>query len=323
MKYFTLLVFFAMTMASCHNHQKDDAGQESTGDINDVTIVIDDPLWNGEVGDSIRKKLASPIEGLFQEEPLFTINQCTTKATTDFFCHNRNIVIIKKANANAFSIKEDEFAKNQTVIHITGKNIPELISLIEKKSDTIIKRLKQGEILECQKRSAVAALDCKKIIERFRVSLKIPSAYTYAVTNDHFIWLKKEIPSGNASILIYQVPMSSILKDQNVIQHIVKNRDSIGNLYVHGTQAGSYMISEESYSPYIQQIKLEGRKAFETKGRWEMKNDFMSGSFQNYTIIDEKNKRILVIEGFAYAPSIPNRDIMYELESIVKSVKFF
>ena len=42
-------------------------------------FFIDDNLWNGEIGDSIRKKFAAPVDGLPQEEPLFTLNQYPTK----------------------------------------------------------------------------------------------------------------------------------------------------------------------------------------------------------------------------------------------------
>ena len=34
---------------------------ESNGKINNVSIIIDDNLWNGEIGDSIRKKFAASI----------------------------------------------------------------------------------------------------------------------------------------------------------------------------------------------------------------------------------------------------------------------
>ena len=43
--------------------------------INTIAVIIDDQLWKGEVGDSIRNKFASPVIGLPEEEPLFTINQ--------------------------------------------------------------------------------------------------------------------------------------------------------------------------------------------------------------------------------------------------------
>jgi hypothetical protein len=47
------------------------------------------------------------------------------------------------------------------------------------------------------------------------------------------------------------------------------------------------MITEEAYSPYFFKIKLDG----EMKGTWELRNDFMSGPFINYAILDEENDR--------------------------------
>ncbi len=67
---------------------------------------------------------------------------------------------------------------------------------------------------------------------------------------------------------------------------------------------------------------LDNKRAYQTKGTWDLKGDFMSGSFINYAILDRKKKTFLVIEGFCYAPSTDKRDLMFELESIIKSVKF-
>ena len=52
-----------------------------------------------------------------------------------------------------------------------------------------------------------------------------------------------------------------------------------------------------------------------------MKNDWMSGPFLNYAIEDKINNRYVVLEGYAYAPSVNKRDYMFELEAILKSVK--
>jgi hypothetical protein len=81
------------------------------------------------------------------------------------------------------------------------------------------------------------------------------------------------------------------------------------------------MVTEEAYSPYFSKIILAGNNAFETKGTWQMKNDFMSGPFINYAIFDKAHKRILVLEGFCYAPSKEKRDLMFELEAMIKSIQ--
>ncbi len=99
-------------------------------------------------------------------------------------------------------------------------------------------------------------------------------------------------------------------------------RDSIGRLYIKGLADKASMITEESYAPYLSATKIDQRKAFETRGTWELENSFMNGPFINYVIQDNKTKSYIVIEGFVYNPSTAKRDMMFELESIIKSVQF-
>jgi hypothetical protein len=116
------------------------------------------------------------------------------------------------------------------------------------------------------------------------------------------------------------VPISTLKKEANPIESITKMRDSIGKLYISGTEPDTQMITEEGYSPYLFKIKLAGNETYETKGTWELKNEFMSGPFINYAILDKQHNRILVLEGFCYSPSKEVRDLRHELESIIKSV---
>ena len=96
-------------------------------------------------------------------------------------------------------------------------------------------------------------------------------------------------------------------------------RDSIGK-YIQGTEPKTYMISETGYTPYFFKSTLDHRLAYETRGTWQLQNDYMSGPFINYTIVDSINKRLVVLEGFCYSPSKEKRDIMHELDAIMHSV---
>ena len=138
----------------------------------------------------------------------------------------------------------------------------------------------------------------------------------------NFIWLKKEILSGNTSILIYKVPFKTLLKDNDVVNNIITMRDQIGAQYIKGKDNNSIMITEESYAPYFDITIIDKKRAYETKGTWELKGDYMSGTFINYAILNRKKREFVVIEGFCYAPSTSKRDLMMELEAIIKSVKF-
>ena len=317
-----LILLIVVLFTSCSDKKTKVALAASKGNINSLTIIINDQLWNGVIGDSLRKKFAAPVDGLSQEEPLFTINQYSIKALEGNKILGRNIVIIKKEEKNNFEIIENEFAKPQKIIHISGKNNFQILENLENNIDFILKIFKENEINENQKLIKTSLLDDEKINKKFKIAIKLPSSYKYVLEKHNFIWLKKEILSGNNSILIYSVPFKTILKNDDLTNNIIKMRDSFGSMYIHSKVKNSRMITEESYSPYFFNTILDGKRTYETKGTWELKGDFMSGTFINYAILDQKKRKFIVIEGFCYAPSTEKRNLMHELESIIKSTKF-
>lgn len=313
-----LLAFFY----SCSDKTEKKDLNASTGKINSLSIIINDQLWNGEIGDSLRKKFAAPVDGLTQEEPLFNINQYPLKALDGDKILSRNLIIIKKGEKTDFRFLTNEFASPQQSIHMSGLDNAAIIDNIQKNSDLIIKSIKKSEILENQKKYKIAPLDDKKIQKKFKIGLNLPSSFKFALERKNFIWLKRDFLSGNNNILIYSAPFKTILKSDEMVGNIISLRDSMVGIYIHSKVRNSKMITEESYAPYFFKTILNNRRCWETKGTWEIKGDFMSGSFINYAIMDRRKRRFLIIEGFCYAPSIEKRDLMFELESIIKSVKF-
>ena len=321
MKKMLSLFLVALFFISCKEENAGTAYKDSSGKINHLSVIIDNQLWNGEVGDSIRNKFAAPVDGLPQEEPLFTIKQYAPNLFEGFMTNSRNILVVLKNEDNGFALKKDEFAKPQNVAHISGSTISEILKLLEEHSDEIIAKFKQTDIAENQRRINKSLLNDTKIEKTFKASLKLPTAYRYIIEEKNFFWIRKELTSGNSSILIYEVPITTIEKDENTLLNIIHMRDSIGEKHIEGTLPNTFMITEAAYSPYFSTVNLNGKKTYETKGTWELKNDFMAGPFINYAIKDEKNNRFLVIEGFCYNPSQAKRDLMHELESIIKSIK--
>ena len=312
-----LLVLIPFLLISCLKTEKQP--QPVSGKPNTISIIIDDQLWYGEVGDSIRNKFASPVWGLTQEEPLFTINQYPARLLEGFVTDSRSIIVVKKAATDKFEIIRSKALPHNT-FRIYGKSVDDIICSIEMNGSQIIKLIRDAEIEKIQQDNSKALLNPAVLKNKFHIDLQIPVGYEYMLHKKNFIWLKKEIISGNTSLLIYQVPIKQLTKSSDIVGNIVKMRDSIG-LYIRGREPNTQMITGEAYAPYFSTISLDGKKTFETKGTWELKNDFMTGPFINYAIVDQANKRILVIEGFCYSPSNQERDLMLELESIIKSVK--
>jgi len=322
MKRKACLLILSFILFACQ--EKELSLEESVGEINQITVIIEDNLWNGEVGDSIRKKLTTTVKGLPQEEPLFNLLQHTDRNGDDHFCQNRNILIVEKSIDNYFEVRRNDFALNQSVIYLSGKTIPDILNLFEKKYDSIIKTIKHFEITETQKRNARSALDTQNVRNKFDVDLNIPSDFEVVSEDERFVWFKKETQNGSSSLLIYQIPYFEYDSQSENLNRIITVRDSIGTCFIQSQEdkKEGFMITEKAYAPYFETTFLAEKKAFKTNGTWELKGVFMSGPFINYAILDKKHNRVMVLEGFAYAPSSSKRNTMHELEAIIKSVKF-
>lgn len=323
MKKSLVLLFTALLIISC----KDSAEKnhrvisDSSGNINQLNIVIENELWKGSVGESTREILAAPVDGLPQEEPLFSLSQMPSESFEGFVRKNRLFLRIEKGPSSGFEVVKDAFAKPQTGVIISAKDDNEIIALLEKNSDSIIEVFKKTELKEKQRRIGKGLKKDDNLEKNFGLSLKFPTVYRYAVEQEDFYWLRKEIPKGNMEILVYEVPLSAIDKDTNVINNIIKIRDSIGKVHISGPVDESYMITEEAYAPYLFETEIDGKFAYETRGTWEVKNAFMAGPFVNYAVRDEKNNRYLILEGFVFSPSRSKRDNMFELDAILQSAK--
>jgi hypothetical protein len=311
-----------LLFAACNNSEADK--NTSQGNLNEISIIVTDVMWNGQVGDSLRKKLAAPVEGLSIEEPLFTLNQYREETFSGDIKNGRNIIFIEKGTKNHFEFKQNSYCRPQNVFTITGTNTNEMLTLISMHGDEIIKAIKKTEIAENQQRNKKAGLrDTMAYAGRYGIKIKVPLTYKYAVNNPEFAWLKKDIPGGNTNLLLYSVPYATIEHDKdNMVGNIINMRDSIGSKYIHGKEPGTYMVTEEAYSPSMFMTSFYDKRAFETRGNWEMSQDFMKGIFVNYAIRNDKKQCYFVIEGFIYSPSSPKRDLLMELESIIRSVTF-
>lgn len=319
----TLFLLFSFVFFISCNENGDESEKrilsDSSGNINQITVIIENDLWNGPLGEAIRDEFAATVEGLPQEEPMFSLSQVPPETFSGFVRRNRSFISIQKGEESGARIIKDLYAKPQTGVIITGENEEELIHVINESSEKLVSSFRDTEMKEKQRRMGKSLKDDDKLEEKFGLSLKFPSAYRYALEEENFVWIRKDIPKGNMEILIYEVPFSQIEGDTNNIGNIIKMRDSIGKAHIPGPTEGTHMITEEAYAPYLFETEIDGKFAYETRGTWEVKGAFMAGPFLNYAIKDEANNRFLVIEGFVFSPSRGKRDNMFEIDAILRS----
>lgn len=325
MKKIALLFLFLMGLMACDNGQKKTYLPSSIGAINSITVVIDSELWKGEVGDSLRSHFAAPAIGLTWAEPLFTVNQVPEKVFTGALRKTRSIIYVQEDTLNIAHIKRDMYATPQRVAVIKGRTHEEIINNIREKAPEIIDTFQKLELKETQTRLLKSLNKEKALTEKFNIKLNVPSIYKVGAQQDNFVWIDRQIPKGHANIIAYAMPGDSFSNDSTLVNDIRKMRDSIGAKYIPGEDVPgkvTHMRTEPAFAPAVFNTEIAGRKAYEVRGIWDVKNDFMAGPFLTYIIDDVKNDRKMVLEGFTYAPATNKRDDMFQLEAIMKTIRF-
>lgn len=323
MQKFFLIASMLLLVLSCKdgNNSTNKVFQDSSGKINDVSVVIDNDLWNGSVGESIRNLLTTPVYGLPQDEPTFNINQIPAHVFSGFVTKNRTILIIQIGNETSISFDTDVYAKPQRVITISGENIQAVINQINENSDRIISTFKNIEILHKQQQIKKVLFNTKSIQEKLKLNIEFTTAFRIAKNDDNFFWIRRDISTGTVDLMLYELPYTALKRNDSIINQIIHIRDSIGKKYIQGPIEGSYMRTENAYTPFNSEIILDNKPTLETKGMWDVYNAVMAGPFINYAIEDKVNNRWVIAEGFAFAPSVEKRDLMFELEAIIRSIK--
>ncbi|TVZ56223.1 uncharacterized protein DUF4837 [Lutibacter sp. Hel_I_33_5] len=324
MKNLLTLVLLSVFLISCQGN-----GElilpRSVGKVNKVLIVTKSSNWLGDVGKELRNYLGEPMVGLPQPETQISVSQVQPKGFNSMMRSGRNILVIEESDKNSFTVKTNVYAKPQTVVYVTAENKDELLAQVKKYEEEILETFRSSDIRFLQNYFSEKKVDDSKYktLQKLNLSLTIPESFKTVDDTGEFLWLRQHLLGGIArgagsnNILVYSYPLENI---ETISENITAVRDSIGKKYIPGSKEGMHMITEAAYTPFTYDIEFAKNKAYETRGKWEVKNDFMAGPFLNYTILDKKNNRVLVFEGFTYAPSVKKREFIFELEAIAKSM---
>ncbi|MFZ9030656.1 MAG: DUF4837 family protein [Robiginitalea sp.] len=318
------LVILAL-LASCQDKPSKKYKPASIGAINTLAVVMDNDLWEGPVGDEVRQHFAAPVLGLTWDEPLLNLEHMPPSVFRGTTRHRRAVLFVDRDTVSGAQIQQDLYATPQKVAVIKGTSDSLLISSIEGSAEQIISSIKEMELKESQKRFLRSLSKETVLMDKFGISLRLPSVYKVGKEEDNFVWIDREIQKGSMNIIIYEMPEDSFKTDSTFVQDIVKMRDSIGKRHIPGPDVPgktTYMGTEKAFAPYVFPAEVAGMATVEVRGIWEVVNYPMAGPFLTYIINDEARNRKLVMEGFTFAPATNKRDYMFELEAILKTVTF-
>jgi len=249
MKNFLIAITLCLCcMVSCKEPKKDKNKEpeqsmaQSYSKINELSVVIDNELWKGKIGDTIRKYFGAEVPGLPQQEPLFSMRQMPKTAFTGQAKRNRIFLWIKKGDEPGHTVLENKYANPQKGAMISGTET-EIIDLIHKHQETIISEFKLMETKEKQRRIQKSLERIPQLSQKLGITLKIPTAYRIAKEEDKFFWIRKDIPQGSMNLMIYEVPLGTNLVPKRPMHPIFMKLDWMVDLHMKPKALGKLKIA--------------------------------------------------------------------------------
>ena len=308
------------------------------GPQGEVLVVCEDGVWSRAIGDTLINILNKPYEVLPQMhtetyESMFDVVHKNREDFNKFWKPHRNIIdveIADRVDTQEASVVfyKDKYSNGQVYIVAKGRTELEVAEAIAKRSLEILSLLHDVEVKRTTHvtRASVDETIQRKIGEVWGMEILVPKG-AYAVRIDTtFTWIDRQLTRFKGSdnhdvqqaFFIHCEPYTG--EFQFSLAHLLNRRDALTKRFVNGPTEGSYMQVERRMIPLYEEILFNGEFAAEIRGLWRMENDFMGGPFYSLTFYDKPYRRLVTIEGYAYAPYFDKRQYMREVEGIVKSV---
>lgn len=319
-----LFCFAALAaLVSCGNSKNVLPGV--SGKAGEVIVVIEKAHWDGELGDALREYLACDCDFLPQPEPLYNLAYVTPAGFTNMFQSHRNIIMVhidQDVKEDGITFYNNKWARPQCIIMINAKGLDEAVAVVRRDYEKIRARLEQAERdrVVASARLYEAKEIRENVAERFGGSIVFPSGYVIKKINDSFAWIGNDNTYVYKDILVYRYPANG--KDDLQPETIIAQRNRILKENVPGMFDGTYMTTSQVADPKVSYINYKGHDFAETRGFWEVENDFMGGPFVSHSFYSLDGSEILVFEAFVYAPKYDKRQYMRQTESLLYSFQW-
>jgi hypothetical protein len=319
--WFGLLV---LIVSSCSNGIKN-LSTSSTGRNGEILVVTDRDLWRGDLKDTITNYFTDFQYGLPQSEPRFSIFSTPVDEFNRILRPHRSILIISLDNAQPeakITVTKDKWAEPQVVIKLVGPTRESLVEKFWQQRDNIADLFIESEYRRYQKIAQNMGEPgiSKMLGDNYGFSLDFPRGFSVSSQLPNFCWIRKEAKDFSHGVLIYTYDYTN--EKMLTSKDILLVRDSITKAHIPGPTDSSYMaVSYKVYEPKSEETQLNGNYCIETRGLWLVKNDFMGGPFVNYTFVDKEHNKIIVLDGYVYAPRDNKRDMLRSVEAILHTWK--
>lgn len=348
MKKLFWLITISCTILSCGNEK---GGKPNAAGLpGDMFLVMDSTQWKGPLGDVLDSVFNASMPGLPRDEGIFHMKWVDPRKLNFVLKQRRNLIFavtLDKHGEGAEIVKKlftkeslekirqepekynittkDVFAKGQEVMFLFGNRETDLIKQIRDNRQKLVEYFELSE-RERLNQSLFRAGQLKGIpgilAKDFSCEMKVPFGYQLVDNNKEFLWVRQINPRDDKDVFIARKKYSS--EKQYSKDSILQMRAAFCKKYLYEDpdKPYSYLVTETENAPVeTKQINFNGKLAVEMRGLWKTNNLTMGGPFLSYTFVDEGTGMLYYIEGFTYSPSKKQREIMRELEVILRTFR--
>lgn len=318
---FILPLVAMLTLGSC---EKSDFFPTASGRPYEVLVVMDSTEWKAPHGRALFDVLDTDVPMLPQSERSFRISQCQRKDFDRILNIFRNIIIVNidktQFTQTRMKFTRDKYAMEQIVLNINSPSKEEFRQFcIDHRQDIVdfLTKMEMNRLVkELKKKNSKVTKDLAK--EIFDCEVNAPKELTSFKKGKNFLWTSNNTPTGMMSIVMYSFPYEGPQIFNK--EYLTQKRDSAMKANIPGEKPGMFMKTD-TLCTVVKPIVVHKQYAMEMRGLWYMENDCMGGPYVSHHRVDTENNRVVVIEGFVYAPEKMKRGLIRRLEGSLYTMK--
>jgi hypothetical protein len=321
MSFLSIVVLLVVGLTSCK-----DGGvftPTSSGRAYEILVVVKPDIWNAPAGKTLEAVLKSDVPGLPQSESSFKVMYTSPSDYDSTLKLIRNIIIVDIQDIytkGSFKVAKDVYSYPQTILTIQAPDEVTFASFVQENEQQIIDLFnrvemnRQMSILEDKHSDFIST----KVDSMFNCEVWVPAELSSFKFGKDFIWSSTNTATANRNFVIYSYPYT----DPNTFtkDYFVAMRDTIMKRNIPGAQEGMYMATD-TMSVEVRPIEVQGQFAFEARGLWRIKGDFMGGPFVSHSRVDTINNRVITAEIFIYSPDKMKRNLVRTMEASLYTLK--
>ena len=320
-------LFAVFLLCSCDTGKPKIIIGKSKGLPSELLLVVDKPVWESDLQDTIKSIVEAQVPGLAQSEQMFRVTRIFTPHYDRMFgmMHSQLFITVDpKLRKPMTGISRNVTAKPQTEVTVSAPSVDALREHLSLNRQRI-----QDFLCDAQIEMRTAALRskyCKRVSDQLKqvlgMDIRVPEDLKATKKGRDFLWCGTNRNQMDQNVVVYALPW-----DGNTgfdLRRAMERRDSVMKENIPGGRPDPWMQTAREGGEALVRGRvrnIQGRDVLEVRGLWEMRNGALGGPFVCIVQVDTTRRKVIVAEGFVYSPSSEKRELMRELEASLRTLK--